>query len=39
MTLKCIAGIEKPDSGLIELDGRVLFDLKAGIDLPPRSVK
>ena len=26
MTLKCIAGIEKPDEGRIELDGRVLFD-------------
>lgn len=39
MTLKCIAGIEKPDSGLIELDGRVLFDSKAGIDLPPQERK
>ena len=28
MTLKCIAGIEKPDEGHIELDGRVLFDAK-----------
>ena len=26
MTLKCIAGIEKPDRGTITLDGRVLFD-------------
>ena len=26
MTLKCIAGIEKPDSGRIVLNGRVLFD-------------
>ena len=25
MTLKCIAGIEKPDSGYIELNGRVLY--------------
>ena len=25
MTLKCIAGIEKPDRGTITLDGRVLF--------------
>ena len=25
MTLKCIAGIEKPDEGHIELDGRVLY--------------
>ena len=26
MTLKCIAGVEKPDEGRIVLDGRVLFD-------------
>ena len=26
LTLKCIAGIERPDLGRIELDGRVLFD-------------
>ena len=37
MTLKCIAGIEKPDSGYIELDGTVLFDSKRGIDLPPQK--
>ena len=37
MTLKCIAGIEKPDEGHIELDGRVLFDSAAGIDLPPQK--
>lgn len=34
MTLKCIAGIEKPDSGRIVLDGRVLFDSKENINLP-----
>ena len=37
MTLKCIAGIEKPDAGHIELDGRVLFDSEKGIDLPPQK--
>lgn len=37
MTLKCIAGIEKPDSGYIELDGTVLFDAKSGINLPPQA--
>ena len=26
MTLRCIAGILKPDAGRIELDGRVFFD-------------
>ncbi len=37
MTLKCIAGIEKPDRGRIVLDGRVLFDSEKGIDLPPQE--
>lgn len=37
MTLKCIAGIEKPDSGRIALDGRVLFDSDKHIDLSPQE--
>ena len=37
MTLKCIAGIERPDSGRIVLDGRTLFDSAARIDLPPQQ--
>lgn len=37
MTLKCIAGIEKPDSGYIELDGIVLFDSAKKINLPPQN--
>ena len=37
MTLKCIAGIEKPDEGRIELDGRVLFDSEQRINLPPQK--
>ena len=37
MTLKCIAGIEKPDEGRIVLDGRVLYDSEREIDLPPRK--
>ena len=36
-TLKCIAGIEKPDSGHIELDGVVLFDSEKHINLPPQK--
>ena len=36
MTLKCIAGIERPDRGRIVLDGRVLFDSERRIDLPPQ---
>ncbi len=37
MTLKCIAGIERPDEGIIELDGRVLYDSAGGINLPPQQ--
>ena len=37
MTLKCIAGIERPDKGRIVLDGKVLFDHEQGIDLPPQQ--
>ena len=37
MTLKCLAGIEKPDEGRIELDGRVLFDSAKRINLPPQK--
>ena len=33
MTLKCIAGVEHPDSGRIVLNGRVLFDSDAGINV------
>lgn len=39
MTLKCIAGVEKPDSGVIIADGRALFDSKRGINLPPQQRK
>ena len=37
LTLKCIAGIEKPDSGHIELNGRVLYDSKRHINLRPQE--
>lgn len=36
LTLKCVAGVERPDRGRIELDGRVLFDSETGVDLPPQ---
>ena len=36
-TLKCIAGIDRPDRGRIALDGRVLFDSAAGVNLPPQQ--
>ena len=34
MTLKCIAGIEKPDQGRIILNGDTLFDSGKNINLP-----
>ncbi len=37
MTLRCIAGVETPDKGRIELDGRVLFDSTKNINLPARK--
>ena len=36
MTLKCIAGIERPDRGTITLDGTTLFDSGRGVNLPPQ---
>lgn len=39
LTLKCIAGIETPDEGYIELDGRVLFDSSHRINLIPQKRK
>jgi molybdate transport system ATP-binding protein len=37
MTLKCIAGVETPDEGYIELGGRVLFDSAKKVNLPPQQ--
>lgn len=37
MTLRCIAGIEKPDSGKIVLNGTTLFDSEKRINLPPQK--
>ncbi len=34
MTLRCIAGLETPESGRIVLNGKVLFDSQKGINLP-----
>ena len=39
MLLKCIAGIEKADSGKILLGERVLFDSEKKINLPPQKRK
>jgi molybdate transport system ATP-binding protein len=37
LTLKCIAGIEKPDSGIIKLDDEILFDSQKHINVPARK--
>lgn len=37
MTLKCLAGVETPDSGFIILDGQTLFDAQKHINLPPQQ--
>ena len=37
LTLKCIAGIERPDEGRIILGSRVLFDSDQKINLPPQK--
>lgn len=39
VTLRCIAGLLTPDAGHIELDGRVLFDHRQGVNLPPQQRK
>ncbi|MEL7034148.1 MAG: molybdate ABC transporter permease subunit [Cyanobacteria bacterium J06592_8] len=37
LILRCIAGLETPDSGQIILNGRILYDSKQGINLPSRQ--
>ncbi len=39
LTLRCIAGIETPDSGRIEIGERVLFDSENRINVPVRERK
>lgn len=39
MTLKAIAGIEKPDKGLIQVGDQILFESKKHINLPPQKRK
>lgn len=39
MTLKCIAGIEKPDRGQILAGNELLFDSKDKINVPPQKRK
>ncbi len=37
--IRMIAGLEQPETGKIEVNGRTLFDSEAGIDLDPGSRK
>lgn len=37
LTLRAIAGLLRPDSGWIRVDGETLFDSTRGIDLPPQN--
>ncbi len=37
MTLRCIAGIEKPDKGRIIVDGITYFDAEKKINLSPKK--
>ena len=34
ITMQCIAGLVSPDQGVIEVNGRVLFDSASGINVP-----
>lgn len=36
MTLRCVAGIDRPDRGRIELNDRTLYDSAARVCLPPQ---
>lgn len=36
-TLQCLAGIERPDRGCIQLGGRILFDKEQGINMPAQE--
>lgn len=37
MTLRCIAGIERPDAGRVVVNGRVLYDSSVRLNLPPQK--
>ncbi|MFP4220036.1 MAG: sulfate/molybdate ABC transporter ATP-binding protein [Phormidium sp.] len=37
LTLRCIAGIDTPDSGTIILNDRVLYESRRGVNLPSRD--
>ncbi len=35
--LRCLAGLERPETGLIQYDGQIWFDAEQGICLPPQQ--
>lgn len=37
LTLRAVAGLLRPDAGRIEINGRVLFDARAGVCLPSQA--
>ncbi len=37
LTLQCLAGLVRPDAGRVVVDGHVLFDAAAGVDVPPQQ--
>jgi molybdate transport system ATP-binding protein len=37
LTLQCLAGLLAPGRGRVAVDGRVLFDAAAGVDVPPQQ--
>lgn len=37
LTLQAVAGLLKPDAGHVRIDGRILFDSAAGVNLPARE--
>ncbi len=37
MSIRSIAGLEKPDQGFIEIDQRLIFQSQSGIDVPARE--
>jgi iron(III) transport system ATP-binding protein len=36
-TLRCLAGLERPEAGRIEIGGRVVADARAGVFVPPQQ--
>ena len=39
MTLQCISGLMRPDEGYINVNGRVLYDSRNNLNLPPQKRK